>query len=76
MSLESPIVGADDVERAEGSIVGAKRVGRRDPTGVKERGMYVWGFPRNLGGPAISGQAVPKCEATSTGDGAQGVGAS
>jgi hypothetical protein len=36
----------------------------RDPTGVREQGMWVWGSPRNLGGPVISADSNVVGEAT------------
>jgi len=37
---------------------------RGDPTGVREQGMWAWGSPRNLGGPAASADSNVVGEAT------------
>jgi hypothetical protein len=48
------VVGADVVVAAEGSTEASRKAWRGGPTGVEEQGMCTVGFPRNLGGPAVS----------------------
>lgn len=36
----------------------------RDPTGVREQGMWAWGSPRNLGDPVVSADSSVVGEAT------------